>query len=178
MEVSKGTMPSISNAREGDMSAEELAQCLLDITSWLSENAGEPGKEYAAKPPPSPSDLASLADFLAPTPLPPSLAELLRLHDGGILLFEFTGLSVAEITQAVTDGRKEDKWAAGIVPVARNPDGELLVMDEEGLRTWTPADGKGSLDAPSLSAYLEQYSKRMLGGKLEYMEDCGIMEVA
>eukprot|EP00961_Rhodomonas_salina_P032173 433759-Rhodomonas_salina.5 len=84
------------------------------------------GKEYAAKPPPSPSDLASLADFLAPTPLPPSLSELLRLHDGGILLFEFTGLSVAEITQAVTDGRKEDKWAAGIVPVARNPDGELL----------------------------------------------------
>jgi hypothetical protein len=31
IEVSKGSMPTIHNTREGDMSPEELGQCLLDI---------------------------------------------------------------------------------------------------------------------------------------------------
>ena len=43
MEVSKGTMPGIHNARAGDMSPEELAQCLLDITQWMTDRAGALG---------------------------------------------------------------------------------------------------------------------------------------
>ena len=43
MEVSKGSMPGIHNAREGDMSPEELTQCLLDITQWMTDRAGALG---------------------------------------------------------------------------------------------------------------------------------------
>lgn len=31
IEVTKGSMPTIHNTRQGDMTAEELSQCLLDI---------------------------------------------------------------------------------------------------------------------------------------------------
>jgi hypothetical protein len=47
-----------------------------------------------------------------------------------------------------------------------------------GVSTWSSEDGLGSCDSPSLARYLEFYRDKMLQGKLEHVEDCGIMEVS
>ena len=65
MEVSKGSMPSMSNAREGDMSGEEVQQCLLDIASWLQSKAGAIGDDYVAR---APATSAALAELPAAAP--------------------------------------------------------------------------------------------------------------
>ena len=53
MEVSKGTMANCNNAREGDMSPEEVAQCLTDIGQWMADHAGT----LPLLPPPRPASL-------------------------------------------------------------------------------------------------------------------------
>ena len=68
MEVSKGSMPSMSNAREGDMSGEEVQQCLLDVASWLQSKAGAIGHDYVEREPASAASLAELP-AAAPTAL-------------------------------------------------------------------------------------------------------------
>jgi hypothetical protein len=64
------------------------------------------------------------------------------------------------------------------VPIARNPEGDLLVAHAAGVSTWSGQEGLGSSDSPSLARYLETYRDKMLQGKLEHVEDCGIMEVS
>ena len=49
MEVSKGSLPAMTNAREGDMNDEEVQQCLLDIASWLQSHAGAIGDDYCGR---------------------------------------------------------------------------------------------------------------------------------
>ena len=71
------------------------------------------------------------------------------------------------------------QWQDDLVPIARNIDsGDLLVVHGKGVSTWSGDEGPGSTDSPSLATYLEAYRNKMLGGHVEYVEDCGIMEVA
>ena len=63
-------MPSMHNAREGDMSEEELGQCLLDIGTWLQSKAGAIGADYAAR---ASADEAALAQ------LPPAAPAALKV---------------------------------------------------------------------------------------------------
>ena len=44
------TVPGLPSQREGDMSEEELKQCVLDMETWLACNAEEPGKIFGAAP--------------------------------------------------------------------------------------------------------------------------------
>jgi hypothetical protein len=84
--------------------------------------------------------------------------------------------SVPALTQAHAGCAQ---WQDDLLPIARNIDsGDLLVVHTKGISTWSGDDGLGSTDSPSLAAYLEAYRNKMLGGHVEYVEDCGIMEVA
>ena len=60
IEVSKGSMPAMSNARQGDMTGDELSQCLLDIATWLGDKAGAIGADYNAVAPAAEAALAQL----------------------------------------------------------------------------------------------------------------------
>jgi len=102
----------------------------------------------------------------------------LAAHDGGMPLYDFTALSCEQIGQATQEGRSSSKWQDDMVPVARNPEGDLLVVHAKGVSTWSGEDGLGSVEAVSLAAYLEGYRNKMLGGHVEYVEDCGIMELS
>ena len=102
----------------------------------------------------------------------------LAAHDGGMPLYDFTALSCDEIGLATQEGRSSSKWQDDMVPVARNPEGDLLVVHAKGVSTWSGEDGLGSVEAVSLAAYLEGYRNKMLGGHVEYVEDCGIMELS
>ena len=65
MEVSKGSLPAMTNAREGDMNDEEVQQCLLDIASWLQSHAGAIGDDYCGR---APACAAALAELPASAP--------------------------------------------------------------------------------------------------------------
>jgi hypothetical protein len=104
MEISKGTMPSMSNAREGEMSTEELDQCLLDIATWLETKAGAVGSDYIAKEQACDAALAQL-----PPAAPEVLKRMLKAHDGGMPLYDYTSLSCAEIAEAITAASSSDK---------------------------------------------------------------------
>ena len=98
------------------------------------------------------------------------------------------------------------QWQDDIVPLGRNMEGDLLVVHANGtysmltyiklprmiflwitsihrtcvpagVSTWSSDEGLGSVESASLGQYLESYRNKMLAGKLEYVEDCGIMEV-
>ena len=105
------------------------------------------------------------------------MAELLRHTDGQLPFYDFVGLSAAGMEEELARCQASGKWAADTVPFARNADGELLVCGPAGVSSWDAADGLGGADAPSLSAYLEKYRNQMFASKVEYVEDCGIMEV-
>mmetsp|Transcript_55366 Transcript_55366/g.89688 ORF Transcript_55366/g.89688 Transcript_55366/m.89688 type:complete len:178 (+) Transcript_55366:29-562(+) len=173
LEVSKGSMPAMSNARTGDMNEEEISQCLLDIASWLQSKAGAIGADYCAV---AGANEPALAQISAAAP--ETLKMCLAAHDGGMPLYDFTALSCEQIGQATQEGRSSSKWQDDMVPVARNPEGDLLVVHAKGVSTWSGEDGLGSVEAVSLAAYLEGYRNKMLGGHVEYVEDCGIMELS
>ena len=46
--------------RDGDMSEEELKQCVLDMQTWLETNAGDVGKAFANAPPADGDKIKSL----------------------------------------------------------------------------------------------------------------------
>lgn len=106
------------------------------------------------------------------------MQRMLKAHNGGMPLYDFTSLSCAQIAEASQEGRGSSTWQHDAVPVARNPEGDLLVVHGKGVSTWSADDGLGSVDCGSLSAYLEAYRNKMLGGHVEYVEDCGIMELS
>uniref|UniRef100_A0A6U2EFG3 Uncharacterized protein n=1 Tax=Hemiselmis andersenii TaxID=464988 RepID=A0A6U2EFG3_HEMAN len=173
MDVSKGSMPEIHNKREGDMSDEELKQCVLDMETWLVANAGSAGSEFAGAAGAS----KELIDGL-PASAPAALKGLLGVHDGKLPLLDFVGLACAEIVSEASAAKGSGKWQDDYVPIAKNPDGDLLVTCASGVHRWDSELGLGSAESASLSAHLEQYRNLMMQGKLEYVEDCGIMEVA
>lgn len=49
------------------------------------------------------------------------------------------------------------QWIEGIIPIGRNPDGDILVVCSTGVHRWDPELGLGIAESPSLSAYLEKY---------------------
>eukprot|EP00290_Baffinella_frigidus_P011437 CAMPEP_0180141740 /NCGR_PEP_ID=MMETSP0986-20121125/15113_1 /TAXON_ID=697907 /ORGANISM="non described non described, Strain CCMP2293" /LENGTH=169 /DNA_ID=CAMNT_0022084701 /DNA_START=57 /DNA_END=566 /DNA_ORIENTATION=+ len=169
-------MANCNNAREGDMSPEELAQCLTDIGQWMTDHAGELGKAHADATGAPDAVIESLEK--AAGSLPSTVAELLKHKDGKMPFYDFVGLSAAEMEEEMAKCKASGKWASDTVPLARNADGELLVCGPAGVSSWDADDGLGVPDAPSLSAYLEKYRNQMFASKVEYVEDCGIMEVS
>jgi hypothetical protein len=97
LSVSKGSMPAMSNKREGDMTSEDLVQCLLDIASWLEDKCGAVGADYANTPPASPDGLAQL-----PAAAPDVLKGMLAAHDGRLPIYDFFSLSCAQVHVLLT----------------------------------------------------------------------------
>merc|ERR1712227_95290 len=96
MQVSKGDMPEIHNKREGDMDLEELVQCVRDIESWIEQKCGDDGKKYKGTEGATDEAIAAVSNEFG-SPLPYGLEELLRAHDGGLLIYDFEGFSCSQI---------------------------------------------------------------------------------
>jgi len=102
-------MPEIHNKREGDMSDEELKQCVLDMETWLVANAGSAGSEFAGAAGAS----KELIDGL-PASAPAALKGLLGVHDGKLPLLDFVGLACAEIVSEASAAKGSGKVMSGI----------------------------------------------------------------
>ena len=142
--VSKGEMPEMHNRREGDMDEEELNQCLRDIESWLVQKCGEDGKAYSNTPGATSDDIAVAVAAVGGV-LPYGVGALLTAHNGGMPVFDYTGLSCADVAKVLSSTSGNPKWVSGMVPFAQNVDGDLFVVVRAGVARWNPESGPISI---------------------------------
>ena len=117
---------------------------------------------------------ATRSDVNALSPCPDILSQMYESHDGGWYVYDYAILSASDANDK--RGDTED-----YVPFAENVDGELLVCgidDHEGGVYSFDLDegGVGENLGKNLASYLEEYCKNLLSGRLEYIEDCGMVE--
>ena len=146
------------------MTDDDAAQCAKDIASWFSDKAGE-GKTSGANA----SDLERVSKAAGENP---ALEAMLREIDGGIWYYESQALDTAAIVE---------KAAAldGVLPFAADVDDNMLVVLAAGdgpVVEWDADDGAGEELAASFADFLEQYSKKLLSGQWEFVEECGVMQ--
>ena len=103
-----------------------------------------------------------------------ALEAMLREIDGGIWYNEAQALDAEGIVEKAAG-------LDGVLPFAVDMDDNLLVVLESGAGAvveWDADDGAGDELAPSFSDFLEEYSKKLLSGRWEFVEECGLMEKA
>ncbi|OQR92067.1 hypothetical protein ACHHYP_04103 [Achlya hypogyna] len=167
------------NKRKGGMSAEETEQCILDVLSWFSRKKANLPKATIDPEGSLPAssrhvEVESLHKALG-APVPRALGYLLEKQNGGVWFNEYKEMiSVGETAS------RWDSWAKGFLPLAADPDNNLLVIDtKHGNAVHECAeDGLGRELASSFSAYVETYRNALLSGSLDYVEDLGVVERA
>lgn len=110
---------------------DEVSQCVLDIVTWLDENALSLGLDDVAPA----ADEAINALEAAVGTVPNALKLLLREHDGAIPLGDYTLLPAASMRPlAASESKGGEGPPAGFLPFARDVDGGCigLVPDKEG----------------------------------------------
>lgn len=137
--------------------------------------------------------------------LPADLAAWWRAHDGGVPIFEYTGLGVAEalrVRAGLEKLRKQGtfadheifeqsvprfaavKWHAGWVPLAQDGCGNLYLIDTapgpagtfgQVLR-WEVRGGAFAGGTIGLAGLLERYADALESGKFVYDPDSGIFD--
>jgi len=177
MEVSKGSIPAMHNARQGDMTDEEVFQCILDLETWFKSNCEEIGNLYAQTSPATEDAIKELEKSLEGARIDPVLKSLLMVHDGNMPLYTSTTLPLSKIMEARSEILGSGKGGKDIVPLAVDGEGDYLVCHDKGVSSWSSSEGLGMIEAPSLASYIEKYRDEMLRGKLEYIEGCGIVDV-
>ena len=115
-------------------------QCVTDIESWIESKCGDDGKKYKATAGATEDSLAALSVELG-APLPYGLAELLKVHDGGLLVYDYAGLSCAEMVGCLKELKPHGKWKGDAVPFARNVDGDLFIAGAGGISRWDAESG-------------------------------------
>jgi hypothetical protein len=124
----------------GDMDEEELNQCLRDIQSWLVQKCGEDGSKYSDTPGATSDDIAVAVAAVGGV-LPYGVGALLTAHNGRMPVFDYTGLSCADIAKVISSTSASPKWVSGMVPFAQNVDGDLFVVVRAGVARWNPESG-------------------------------------
>jgi len=109
MEVSKGSIPAMHNTRQGDMTDEEVTQCLLDLETWFKSNCEELGNVYAQTPPASDDAIKELESSLEGGQIDSVLKSLLLAHDGNMPVYSSTTLSAKKILEARSEILSSDK---------------------------------------------------------------------
>jgi hypothetical protein len=152
-----------SNRRVGTMNAKEEAQCILDIKSWYDDNVPDLASIKGANSADIKALLALDGDKCT---VPPILVRLLEAFDGGVWVYEHRILSAHDALEA-------QKESSDGLPIAQDLDEDYLFV--------RPKDGAlvsaGSKEADSLSEWLEGFRNKLIGRRLEYVEDCGFTEV-
>ena len=152
------TVAEEGNRRRGDMDTDEVAQCAKDIAGFFNAAQGGASAESLQR-------MCKAAGECA------ALEAMLRVADGGIWYYEARALSAEEIVDRAAALGKD-----GVVPFAADLDDNLLVVLPSGAVAEWDEDGEGETVSPSFSEYLEAYSKNLLSGRWEFVDECGVME--
>ena len=154
------TVAEEGNRRVGGMTADEMDQCAKDIAGFFASAGAGADAGASAE---SLQRMNKAAGECA------ALEAMLRQVDGGIWYYEARALSAEEIVEraAALDG---------VVPFAADLDDNLLVVLPSGAVAEWDEDGQGETLSASFSDYLETYSKNLLSGRWEFVDECGVME--
>ena len=190
------TVAEEGNQRKGGMTEAESEQCVNDVLAWFKRSADleiEAAEEEEVQP----------IEKAAGSSLDTTLSYLLTTCSAGIWFGDKMGMTASNIvdTCAVED-------FSGGIPFAACVDDEFYLVVHESkypqptnikpfastnfplhsipplastggeVREWTQDDGYGETFADSFKDYLEEYRNALLGGKYEFVEDCGCMEKA
>lgn len=167
------TVAEEGNRRAGDMSTAEVVQCTLDIKSWFARTSCKKSMNEGA----TSVDFQRLEKTID-TELPSSLKAVLSEINGGIYFMDKKQLNTNQIAECVSRVESSRQWKGGLIPFAGDDD-VLLVIDTKrghGVYEWEASDGLGDQVAPSLEKYLEDYRNDILGRRLEFLEDVGVIE--
>jgi len=171
--VCTGTHPrrsSISNFPK------EVEQAVLDTVTWFKDHAKPLVLEKIKG--------ATSADMMKVEKIadkfPSALSQLLKCHNGGMYFGQHCLFSTTEIIQCGEKSAKmSSRWKEIWIPFAGDVDGNLMLIDADGeVREWDPDTeslSKESL-APSFPTYLEDYRNKLCSGRMEYIEDVGVVE--
>lgn len=179
---SGGVKPLVGtgNERKGSISSypQEVQQCCTDIISWMEERGP---KELGDVGGCSSEDLQLIAskyteDLGGGKGLPGALSNLLEAKDGGIPIYEYNLLSAKEILRVLG----EESPPQDMLPIGVDIDGEYLLLAGTGkLHTWDPEEGEvESPIAESFASHLEAFRNLLLSNKFEWVDDCGLVEIA
>eukprot|EP01039_Chlorochromonas_danica_P005601 gene5600-6167_t len=161
------------NRRVGDMNADEVDQCVLDIKSWFNRTKGRERIRDGA----TSADLQRL-EKAVDIPLPRPLKTLLREANGGLYFLEKQQLSAEEIHEFVDGHERSRLWKSGWLPFCKDDSSALLIDTNraDSIWEWDIDDGLGDEVAPNLVRYLENYRNDLLSGRFDYVDDLGVVE--
>ena len=178
-----GVKPMIGtgNERKGSISGypEEVKQCCVDVLCWMEEKGPNELKDVE---PCAQEDLSLVAEsYVAKIGgakgLPQALSVLYGMKDGGVPLYEYTLMGSQEILRVLS----EQSPPEGVLPIGSDIDGEYLVLGADGkLSTWDPEEGSdiGPSIADTIASHLEHFRDLLLSNKYEWVDDCGLVEIA
>ena len=165
------TVAEEGNARVGDMTKEELTQCVLDIKSWFARNGCDVERKACA----SSADFQRLQKAIGDVPL--GLQLLLSESNGGLYFEDKAALSAEEMISLVNEVESHDKWNNYLFPFCGDAGGMLAINVKSGkVVEWDEDDGSGDVLADTFNEYLESYRNSLLGGKFEFVKDVGAIE--
>jgi hypothetical protein len=163
MEGRTGFVELHGNPRQR-VSSEDVIQAIRDVVGWLEANI-----PHYIRPAPDAQDFPDS-----------HLTLLYSLHGGGLQLHDtFITLSPASIAEAKEYGSITINWRTTYIPFAKNSLDEFLIVDSESgnVLLWDTDSGVQEQVQPSLGAYFEDLSSKMLSHRFEYLDaECGLVE--
>lgn len=153
------------------MTHTEVEQCVLDIKTWFER------KGNADFSPASASDFQRLEKSCDDAVIPDGLEVLLSHMNGGLWFMEKEAMSTSRIAKVIAQNVASKHWDPLFIPFCGDADDMLIIdTDSKKIFEWDSQDGLGDAVAPSFSRYLEEYRNSLLGGQLEYVDGCGVIE--
>lgn len=163
------TVVEDGNKRQGEMSKEEILQCVQDIKTWFRRKS--PSQCTGA----SQSDIERLEKVIG-SKLPLPLLYLLKENDGGIYIFDKLLLSAKECLEKTLAFESSKGWKEGMTAFCGDSAAALIIDYRDRIFEWDEVDGVGDEISSSITNYLEDYRNKLLSGSFEYIDDIGVVE--
>ena len=170
------TVADEGNRRKGDMTQDEVDQCVTDIKAWLQRSGLKCDENDQA----STLDIQKLEKSID-LQIPQTLQSILKIANGGIYFFDKELLSTSQIAGIYSSMEDSKQWKASLLPFAGD-ESAMLVVDcsSKGGRVleWDCDDGLGDVVdcGNTVASYIENYRNLILAGSCEFIKGCGVVE--
>lgn len=151
------------------------------MAGWFASNAKDVAEGLKSKKGASSSDIESLEKTVK-TKLPASLAVLLSVYDGGLLLKDnYKSLSVSAILDAIDVGQVNGYWKTNYIPFAADDENNYLCIEHTSgkdtkIVAWCTDMGVIEEVADGLGLLIERVRDGLLKKKVQYIEGAGLVE--
>mmetsp|Transcript_20437 Transcript_20437/g.18571 ORF Transcript_20437/g.18571 Transcript_20437/m.18571 type:complete len:179 (+) Transcript_20437:3-539(+) len=169
------TVAEEGNRRIGEMSNDEIKQCIIDIKSWFNRynKKNTINNQIIAA---TSVDFQRLSKAIDTT-IPNSFKILLSEADSEIYLLDKKLLSSNEIIEFSNQASSLTTWNNDFIPICGDISSAFIINGRTNkVYEWDEDNGVGDLLASTFSEYLETYRNMLLSGKYEYVSSVGVIE--